>query len=398
MFEGHVIERSCGFKSHSEQKGENMKKVFMNRTVMPEDTAARAIQYVDEILKIDYDFEIVGTPDKLFWTSIMQVKDLNPADITYSTSAGKGITKEECLSSNYGEFLEKLSWEVWKLENFKKDSIPIKNLITGEKQLINSSMLKNQFETPAGVAAGNNIEEARFHALMDIVETGGHISNNPYTFFPLETNIVDSKEVLDLMDNYHNNLQILVQKDPRLPHIYHITAFRAPGKDDELMLSPVEVKNNEVKFNFDKMPRGWSPIIDNSRIGRPWPPLVGRRFGLSLDRTVPKAIGEILQIQQFYNQAYNTNIFVFDNNGTEKIYQDYWPKKKAEDFPNFETPTVEGDLEIVISDFKNAGYSLWEIDLTLPESPISAVKIISDYTYGRWTPGSREVLSRLFKI
>jgi hypothetical protein len=187
----------------------------------------------------------------------------------------------------------------------------------------------------------------------------------------------------------------MVQQDPRLPSIYVVTAWRAPNEGDPFMPSPVSYKNGVVHFN--EMPDKWTPMLSND--SDPWPPYAGRRFGLNLEKLIPIAMSELMQEYWFYNQDPTTNglDWKFEEKDIKK-YQDFWPVFDALDFPNNETDSIEGDLDVVLTEMSNAGFSVWEIDVSLPQSPMSNVKLFSDYTFGNWTPGTKEIMKYLFKV
>lgn len=364
---------------------------------MPSETVRLQKEYIDNVLKIDYDLDIWSTSDEEFWVSKIQLRNFGKAYPAHATTLGKGRTKDECLASNYGEFLEKLVWLDWKSKNEDEEKIPARNMKTNEYELLDMIDLKKYFWDASKCATGNNIEEARYHTILDVLELGQANDNNAFPFFPLETNIAKTENMFpNIPKKYHDNTQILIQRDPRIPSVYIATCLRAPNeKDVHFMQSLSEKKGREIKFNFNEVPKTWSPMLSN--FTGPWPPYVGRRFGLDLNKVIPIAMAEMIQVYKFYDQDSDTEgLEFYFPEGEKKKTQSYWPIIDAKNFSNNEKETIEEDNQTIIDEMAEAGFNSWEIDVTPQGSPMSAVKIISDYTFGRWTPGSKELLNKLF--
>lgn len=374
-----------------------MKKVFMDRTVHPSETIKKQKDYIDNKLELQYSLEIDSTPDKQFWISKIQIDGLEKAYPSYSTTLGKGTSREECLASNYGELYEKLAWEIWADEHKNLDgAMTVYNLNNKKDEYIDLESIKSYFWNGSNIASGNNAYEARYHALMDVIEMGGAGKNNPFPFFPLETHLVDYADMFPWLDqSYIDNIHIMVQRDPRIPSVYIVSAWRAPNDGDAFMISPVSYKNGTIHFN--DIPDNWTPMLNNT--ADPWPPYIGRRFGLNLEKLIPIAIAEMMQVYWFYNQdpATPKMPWKFEKRDVKK-YQDFWPIKHISEFQNNETNTIEGDVNLVLNEMFEAGFSVWEADMSLPESPMANIKLFSDYTYGFWTPGMKEIMKYLFKI
>lgn len=377
-----------------------MEKVFMNRTIMPEETVKKAEDYINNSLGIKYNLDLWNTPDEKFWVSKMQLDGFGKAYPSHATTMGKGLSKYECLASNYGEFFEKLAWEVWKVDAEKNlnKKIKVKNLVTNEYERIEISHIKNNFWGAEFSAAGNNIEEARYHSLLDVIEIGWGGCRNAFMLTPIENTIVKTEEMFpNIPQYYHDNTQILVQRDMRIPSVYFLTAFKAPNENDPPFMKPLsQVVNGEVVFNLPEMPLMAQPMLSNTT--NPWPPFLGRRLGLNMEKTVPLAIAEIMQVYYFYNQDPSTPPldFYFPEKNIKK--QNMFKEYDAQDYKDFENPTIESDNQLIINEISKAGFNLWELDITPPESPISVVKIISDYSYGRLTHVHEQTLNKFFDI
>lgn len=359
-----------------------MNKIYHERVVKPEETIKKQKDFIDK-LELDYSFDILSTDDEEFWFSKMELDGIEDSQYTsghlfFGKTRGKGKTRESCLASNYGEFLERLSWDIWKqkMEKHSEEEIEIKNLTTGEYDTFNVGNLIQTHLDAEHLASGNIIEEARYHAIMDVIENGTY--NICFSINQLETQIAESEKIMsNFAKKYRDNYHIFVQRDLRIPSIYIINAFRKPDRDNTLFRKDFLYEKNGI-YHFS----------GNTLRDTPF-----RRVGLSVENNIHAAIGESLQ---FFHLLTETNPEFGWNleEGDSKKYPTNWGLNS--DFPNNETSTIEGDNEKIINEFKEAGFNLWEIDITLPESPIKAVKILSDYALSGESPHGEKFLNRIF--
>lgn len=356
-------------------------KIFMNRSVNPEETYRLQKEWIES--KLEYDLETRCYANN-FWTSTIQVKGQKKQQTMYSTTRGKGTSKIECLASNYGELIERYSYEDWISKNSPASMVALKSLMDEKTYTMFVQEIMNFKGTEA---SGNNLEEARYHALCEVLELG--LNNNVFRTIPVETGVIRTEKMFpEVPKSVHDSVVVLFNRDPRISY-YDISVMRAPKKDEMLFNSLIDVDFNK---NQIRIPRpNWNMENPNCTIDKnhPWPSLAGRRIGMSVEKTVKIAIAEMLQML----------------GGDDSVFRDNAPKKEipflkyynAEDLPSFETSTIEDDNASILSDLKNAGYNVWELDLTLNER-FPVVKLINDYSLGAAHPCSRQFMSKFFEV
>lgn len=356
-------------------------KVFMNRSFDPEETYRLQKEWIES--RLEYDLEIRSYAGS-FWTSTMQIKGQKKQQTMYSTTRGKGTAKFECLASNYGELIERYSYEEWIKNNPSDKIVELKSLMDGKIYNMTAREVTNFKGTEA---AGNNMEEARYHALCEVLELG--LNNNVFRIVPVEMGIIKTESMFpEVPQNVHDSVVVFFQKDPRIS-AYDISVVRAPKENEMLFNSLVDVDYNKNTIIIPE--RNWNMENPNCTIDKahPWPSLLGRRIGLSIEKTVKIAIAEMLQML----------------GGDDSIFLNNAPKKKvsfmkyynAEDLPSFETATLEDDNDLMLNGLRNAGYNVWELNLTINDR-FPVVKMINDYSLGMMHPCSRQFMSKFFEI
>lgn len=363
-----------------------MNKIFMDRSVMPSETVALQKKYIDDILGLKYDLDIYVTPDKQFYVSKIKIKDMQ--NNLFNITRGKGTSLDECLASNYGELIERLSWSIFLIDIKNNRKIELKNIITDEYNFLETEDIFSFFGDGEALASGNNIEEAKYHALCDIIENGHFITHFPYN--QLETTLAKTENMFpEVAKKYHDNYHMFVQRDLRLPSIYTVTVLRKPYNRDILKRDFLNITDKNVKF--DKFRR-----FDYERPGitpSPWPAMGGKRVGLNLKKLFLPAIAESVQL--FHALRKDEDFELIE--GDYKKYPDNWKIKDAMEYSNNEKNTIEEDNRLIINEMKISGFNLWEIDVTLPNCPMKAIKIINDYTLSGENPFAKRFLSRIFK-
>lgn len=360
-----------------------MKKIFMNRTVLPTDTIKSQRDFIDKILS--YELKIKSDADEMFWVSSIQIDGMTLQENEYATTWGKGVTWEECIASNYGELIERFSWNKWKEKNIDTNSVELTNLINND---INTFNVKNILDVASlgTEASGNNIHEARYHALCEALEIG--FNRNTFPEIQIEKYIVKTENLFpELPEKIHNNFHVIVRKDPRIS-MYDVSVLRAPNNTDTIFMNDYIKRDDK---NITLQHPNWNQKIPTSSNGKemPWPAFTGRRIGLNIKNTVKVAIAELLQSKLLDN-------IYFPEVNNKKYPQDI-KIVDAIDLEDFEQQTIEEDNELILNDFKNAGYNIWELNITYPECKFPTIKLIHDYSIGGKHPCSKEFLSKFFK-
>ncbi len=234
-------------------------------------------------------------------------------------------------------------------------------------------------------ASGNNIEEARYHALCEVLELG--FNNNYFRDIPVESYILNTEEMFpELPKILHDNIIAHVNKDSRIP-LYDLVVVRNPNKDDFFMSDLITVDDDTISIP----PPTWNLKSPNNVAQKEikFPSLTGRRVGMNIDKLFLIAIGEMLQVLD--------GDLILDNNVVKKDVSNYMNLIDSKELEEFETNTIESDNSLLIDSFSNAGYNLWEIDITINED-FPTVKIINDYTMGAAHPCSKQFLSKYFEM
>jgi radical SAM protein with 4Fe4S-binding SPASM domain len=363
------------------RKPEKHTKVFMNRSVSPEDTYKLQKDWAE--INLNYDLKIWNYGD--FWTSKIQIQGHGKHEYIYSTTKGKGVSKYECLASNFGELIERYSYYQWQKKTAPELSVEAKSLINGAV-----------FHMPAfdiikfkgTEASGNNIEEARFHALCEVLELG--FNNNAFRVYPVELGLLNTKNMFpELPEIIHDNLIVFFQKDPRIS-LYDVSVIRVPTENDRFFNNLIDIDFEKNRISVPDV--NWNTSNPSSTIDKehPWPSMTGRRVGLNIEKTVKIAIAEMLQ-------QLETDSVLWIEKPVKKDVPFIKHYDSIEDLPDYETQSLEDDNALIINDFKNAGYNLWEVDIT-HTSDFPTVKIINDYTLGAMHPCSKQFMSKFFEI
>lgn len=366
-----------------------MNKLFLNRSVHPSETVAKQKEYLDKI-GLTYDLDIFQSPDGYCWVSETNIHGIEPYSRCSTPVRGKGILKDECIASNLGELIERFSWDLW-LEEAKKDfnkTIELKNLKTGNYDKFNVGNIYQNFIAADFMASGNNREEAVFHTLTEMLEMGGGKGErNTYPTFFEEVSILDTKN-LNIPDMY-KNLQFVIERDIRIPEFYNLIVVR-PMNEGFL---PDFVREDDGIITFQNIQS--EPL--SSGASKPPPPIFGQRSGLDLEKLIPSAINELIQNIFVYNRQHNMS-FPYDVPAIEKNYPKYLNLKTIEDFPNNESSSIEVDNNFLLEKLFDLDFNIWEMDVSLPESPIKTIKLLNDYNLSGDNVFGERFFSMFFKI
>lgn len=354
-----------------------MNKIFMNRSVDLNETIYNQKIFIDNT--VSYKLTMRNHSD-IFYTSKIQIDDHSYRETMYSTTMGKGCTESECLASNYGELIERFSYQKWIDNHNISDIINLTNMKTKE---IYTSSVEDIRAFKGTEASGNNVEEARYHALCEVYEFG--FNNNFFRDIPVKTFIVKTEDMFpEIPKIIHDNIVVIVNKDDRIP-LYDLIVLKNPNHSDFFMNDLITVNNKTISI-----PKAnWDTSNPNNLANRNimFPVLTGRRIGMNIKKLFKIAVSEMLQFLE-------SDLLLHSNNLKKEL--NYIETINANDLLEFETSTIEEDNNILIDSFNDAGYNLWEIDMTYNEK-FPVVKIIHDYTLGASHPCSKQFLSKYFK-
>jgi hypothetical protein len=372
-----------------------MKKLFMDRIEYPNNTIIKQKEYIDTMFK--YNLDVVSDQNKMFFTSQIIIKNINK-ELSYYLTSGKGLSKDECLASNYGELIERYAWQlflnkIWENENFKVESL---NLKTNNIDIFDSKNILKYEGRSDYIASGNDFFEAIYHVLTEAYEYG--LLKNNYPYSPVEYSILTTEDIYPTFPQYiHDNYTILLRKDPRIP-LYDITAFKAPtDKDTKFM--PINIISNNNNVKLIDVVNHFSSSVGDRNDEEPWPSFSGSRAGLNLEKTIKLAIAE--QVQEHYLLKLNNYIdydIKFNKKNIKRQNDSIFNINNANDLPNYETSSIEEDVDLIVKAFNKIGFNIWVIDITPNNCPMKVVKIITDYSIGNDNPHSKRVLNNFFNI
>lgn len=368
-----------------------MSKIFMNREVYPSETIKKQEEFLDS-LPYERDFKYVRSPDGIFYVSQIKLRGVGNTE-QYYFSAGKGLSYEEMLASNYGELIERLSWKNWMDWSYDKDSINAMNLTTGEENLLDIPSVRKNNQSYDYIASGNTLLEAIYHALIESYDYA--FWDQPYPLIPFDAFVVDTKNMYPEFPDYiHNNYSILIRRDSRIP-LYQTIAFKAPSKNNsKFMPSKVYKKNDRIYTKETVSHTSNAPYDTIDEL--PWPPFGEFRSGMSLEKTIKITIAE--QVQHHYLLKMNGYIdYDIEYSNFDKKEQPYYKYLDANDLENFEENSLEDDVEKILEAFRVNSYNVWAFDITM-KGGLPTVKIITDYSIGQDNPFSKRMISKFFNI
>ncbi len=319
------------------------------RTVSPSETVERAAKILRSI-GIELDFNLISFDD-VFWTSCPDVRFLTERPPFFSNirMGGKGPSEEQCKASTIMEFVER--WSFMKNKSNLKEYYDCYDL--RERKYYRMAPIQ-EFQNTMCLASGNNYEEAILHCLHELIETRTPIAQ---IWKPCRT--VEIKELIPELPDWINETILLIQVPTEYPELYKFIAVQYPFNgefEDEKKLTVQKTENRIRFFAKDRDPNKHSP---NS----------GGAAGINPQKTAFRAMNEIFQFQNPV-EDYKT--------GRKKEQCDFIQRARKEDFINFETGSITGDIRKIL-DLLPEDVFIGVVDFTDPELDVPVVKILSNY-------------------
>lgn len=319
------------------------------RSVPPSDTVIRALDSF-RASGVEIDFNIQSY-DSIFWTSHPAVRFVNGRPEFYENirMAGKGPTEEQCKASSIMELAER--WSLMKNNAFKRDYYDCYELRTGKIFKMKPIL---ELRNTMCLASGNNYEEAILHCLHELIET-----RTPITSLWQPCKIVDVTKLLPGLPPWAADTVAIVKMPTEKPPFYKFTAVQYPfnREFDDVRNIIIKKEGDRIVFSpRDRDPKKHSP---NS----------GGAAGINPGKAAFRAMNEIFQFQ---------NPVADFRNGKKKKPPAHIQLADEEEFTNYETDSITGDIRFILDNFDSDVF-IGVIDLTDPDLDIPVVKLISDY-------------------
>ncbi len=305
--------------------------------------------------------------DELFWVAAVK-PSFSEAPDRYDPRmrmGGKGQTREQCLASGSMEFIER--WSMSRANMSERKVYPCLDLRTGKWY---EYEVANELGTSKCLSAGNNFEEAILHSLHELIET-----MTPQHMQWKSSKVVDTQMLFPEFPQWVHDSVMLIQFPTERKEFYHFAAIQYPFNCDFDTFRPskyIHTDNILKLMNSDINPQYHSP---NS----------GGAAGLNPRLAAYRAMNEIFQFQKPVKDF---------RTGKKRPLPDYIPRAVKENFVNYETDSITGDINLIL-DILGEDVFVGVIDITDPDVGIPVVKVISDYSPQR-SLVSREMMSVFF--
>lgn len=345
-------------------KFSKIKSEDSERIVDPKITCDLAIKKLESI-NCKYDVEFYNI-DNIFYSSELFYKNIYDLDLAIQpagplnggfSSMGKGTTPEQCKASMYMETIERIS--LWQHMNSFFPIYPAFNLRT--KQIDKVAVDTTNSEM---VAAGNSYEEAILHGLHEMIEnesvgkaglsnSGGSITADlkPYK-------VVDFSSLFPEWPEWVHSSFTVLQVPTLVSEFYSFIGLRYPINPNY---------TNDWHYIIDKNGVYSKQVLKFSNWRGNKAAYAFTAAGINPKKAISRCIQENFQGPERYKYY-----------GKKKDIPDWIQIIDATTFENYETTTIEDDIDFIISHIPNK-FNVWAVDLTSPELGVPVVKIVTDY-------------------
>lgn len=331
------------------------------RVIDPEKTIENVERYFSDIgLEYELSYDNIDDLD-LFWSAEIAVKNKK-----YNTTfGGKGTSKIKATCSLYGEVIERIS----RIGQEDRESFKIHDLIRNEQLLIKKELGNFDITNNLWCAAGNTYHEAILHALYEVFEDRFSHQNNE--LYPELKCIAETEEMFDWPQYIHDSFVFFVQRDYRFP-VYAVRSLKYPDRDTPYV-------------GYKKI--GNRIVFDDEISGRY--NTSGLRIDSSVEEAITGAMGENFQKYREYEDRTST----LNKNPIKKKA----PITKYKEFNSFSCDKIEEELAAVLDSMEPYLTFVGAIDLTMPNSPLKVVKIVTDFNINHNLDSSNN-LSNFFEF
>lgn len=314
------------------------------RVVSPEKTIENVERYFSDV-GFEYELSYDNIDDlDLFWSAEIDIKDRK-----YNTTfGGKGTSKIKATCSLYGEVIERIS----RIAQEEEESFKIYDLVGSEQLLIKKEFGNFDITDNLWCAAGNTYHEAILHALYEVFEDRFSHQNNE--LYPELKCIANTEEMFDWPQYIHDSFVFFVQRDYRFP-VYAVRSLKYPDRDTPYL--GYERSGDRLIFKNEITSR-----YNTS----------GLRIDSSVKEAITGAMGENFQKYREYDDRTST----LNKNPKKKKTA---PIAEYKEFDSFSRDEIEEELAAVINSMVPYSTFIGAIDLTMLNSPLKVVKIVTDF-------------------